>query len=76
MAFIFLGLSYQETGQMEEALKSFRRAVNSKSDNVLGWNGLINYYEKVNNKDSKKDLLQAYLAILKLERYVLIYILF
>lgn len=68
MAFIFLGLSYQELGQIDEALKSFRRAVSSKSDNTLGWNGLINFYEKLNNRDSKKDLLQAYIAILKIER--------
>lgn len=68
MAFIFLGLSYQETKQLDEALKAFRKAVNSKSDNALGWNGLINYYEKLNSKDTKKDLLQAYIAILKIER--------
>lgn len=68
MAFIFLGLSYQEIGQMDEALKAFRKAVSSKSDNPLGWNGLINFYEKVSTKDTKKDLLQAYIGILKIER--------
>lgn len=57
-------------GEMDGALKAFRKAVNLKSDNSLGWNGLINYYEKLNNKDSKKDLLEAYLQIIKLERYV------
>lgn len=68
MALIFLGLSYQETKQFDEALKAFRKAVNSKADNILGWNGLINYYEKLNNKDTKKDLLKAYIAILKIEK--------
>lgn len=68
MAFIFLGLSYQELGDKEEALKVFRKAVSSKPDNALGWNGLINYYEKLSNKDTKKDLLEAYIAILQIER--------
>lgn len=68
MGFIFLGLSCQELGQMDEALKAFRKAVNSKSENPLGWNGLINFYEKLNTKDTKPDLLQAYIAILKIEK--------
>lgn len=68
MAFIFLGLSCQELKQTDDALKAFRKAVSCKPDNALGWNGLINFYEKLSNKDHKKDLLQAYIEILKIER--------
>lgn len=67
MAFIFLGLSHQEIGQADEALKSFRKAVKLKPDPLLAWSGLVNFYEKIDN-ENKEELLHAYIELVKLER--------
>ncbi|CAH0550739.1 unnamed protein product [Brassicogethes aeneus] len=67
MALVFLGLSLQEVGPKDQAPKAFKKAIQECSDNPLAWNGLINYYEKNTAENCKKDLLEAYLTMLKIE---------
>ncbi|KAG5897490.1 hypothetical protein JTB14_031114 [Gonioctena quinquepunctata] len=67
MAFVFLGLSLQEVGPSDQAVKAFRKAIELTPQNLLAWNGLIKYYEKLDDEDAKKNLIQPYLTALKLE---------
>ncbi|CAH1156223.1 unnamed protein product [Phaedon cochleariae] len=67
MGLIFLGLSLQEVGPSEQAVKAFRKAIQHDESNPLAWNGVINYYEKFDDDESKKHLVQSYIGILNAE---------
>ncbi|CAH1994676.1 unnamed protein product [Acanthoscelides obtectus] len=67
MALIFLGLSLQEVGPEDQAPKAFKKAIELNSTNPLAYNGLISYYEKIDNEDAKKELVKLYTEILELE---------
>nr|CAH7731856.1 unnamed protein product [Callosobruchus chinensis] len=67
MAFIFLGLSLQEVGPANQAPKAFQKAIELDPSNILAYNGLISYYEKIDTEDSKKELVKLYTKILELE---------
>lgn len=67
MALVFLGLSLQETGPTDQAPNAFRKAIHINPSNILAWNGLANYYEKIQNEDSRKELVQIYVSLLELE---------
>ncbi|XP_023312091.1 tetratricopeptide repeat protein 37-like, partial [Anoplophora glabripennis] len=67
MALIFLGLSLQELGPPEQAPKAFQRAIESNPSNPLAWNGLINYYEKIDSMKAKQELIKLYSSVLSLE---------
>ncbi|KAJ8928551.1 hypothetical protein NQ314_018889 [Rhamnusium bicolor] len=67
MALVFLGLSLQEIGPAEQAPKAFQKAIESNSTNPLAWTGLINYYEKIDTIDSKKELIKLYSTAIDLE---------
>lgn len=67
MALVFLGISLQEVGPIDQAPNAFRKAIQSNSENILAWNGLCNYYEKVNTPKSKLELLEVYARLLNLE---------
>ncbi|XP_008195456.1 superkiller complex protein 3 [Tribolium castaneum] len=67
MALVFLGVSLQETGQNAKALKAFQEAIEANPSNPLAWNGLINYYEKIDTKETKLDLINAYISLIGIE---------
>jgi superkiller protein 3 len=67
MALVFLGVSLQETGQLPKALSAFQDAIQANPSNCLAWNGLINYYEKVDTRETKRELINAYMSLLNIE---------
>lgn len=67
MALVFLGVSLQETSQLSKALKVFQDAIQLNPSNSLAWNGLVNYYEKIDTKETKLDLINAYISLLNIE---------
>ncbi|XP_050293501.1 tetratricopeptide repeat protein 37 isoform X2 [Anthonomus grandis grandis] len=67
MALVLLGMSLQEIGPIEHTPKAFQKAIDLNQENPLAWQGLISYYEKVDNDELKGELVKAYLAYLKLE---------
>lgn len=73
LALIFLGLALQEVGPTDKAIKAFQKAEQLEPSNPLAWNGIISYYEKVNNEESRIELIQAYIKILEIERCVKTY---
>lgn len=67
MGLIFLGISLQEVGPIDQASKAFKKAIQLDANNPLGWTGLINYYEKSKDSNSEEELVKAYVANLKIE---------
>ncbi|KAJ8978706.1 hypothetical protein NQ317_015954 [Molorchus minor] len=67
MALVFLGLSLQEVGPTDQAPKAFRKAIECNSENPLAWTGLINYYEKLDTDDARKELIKLYSKAVDIE---------
>ncbi|CAG9862355.1 unnamed protein product [Phyllotreta striolata] len=67
MALVFLGLALQEVGPVEQASKAFQKAIDLTPSNPLAWNGLVNYYEKLNTEESKDKLVELYISALEVE---------
>lgn len=65
MALIFLGVSILEIGPAEKAEKAFMRATELNPTNVLGWNGLVNYYDRLDKWDV--GLIDAYFKVIEIE---------
>lgn len=70
MALIFLGVSLQEVGPLEQVPLVFRKAIQLDSSNILAWNGLRNYYERTDGCEAKKELVDVYFKLLEKERYL------
>lgn len=68
MGLVFFGVSLQEVSPNNQAPNAFKRAIQINSDNILAWNGLANYYEKQEDGESKKELINVYIKMLDLER--------
>lgn len=64
LALVLLGKSLQESDQ---APLAFQKAISSKSDHPLAWQGLANYYEKQEDPIVKAKLFHIYDEILKLQ---------
>ncbi|XP_045477416.1 tetratricopeptide repeat protein 37 [Harmonia axyridis] len=60
IALVFLGLSIQETDPSEESEKAFRRAIEINPENLLAWNGLANYFEKIDTTEARLELIKIY----------------
>ncbi|XP_030763307.1 tetratricopeptide repeat protein 37 [Sitophilus oryzae] len=67
MAMVFLGFSLQEVGPIEQTPKAFQKAINLAPTNPLAWQGLINYYEKIEQEDAKTELIKTILSYLDVE---------
>lgn len=67
MGLVFLGISFQELGQTEQAPKAFRKAIGKDSSNLLAWNGLANFYEKTETPDRPEQLVDIYCNLIKLQ---------
>ncbi|XP_023947047.2 tetratricopeptide repeat protein 37 [Bicyclus anynana] len=64
LGLVLLGKSLQETDQ---AALAFQKAISSKPDHPLAWQGLANYYERKEDSTSKIKLITVYDEILKLQ---------
>ncbi|XP_056637029.1 tetratricopeptide repeat protein 37 [Diorhabda sublineata] len=67
MALVFLGLTLQEIGPVDQACKAFQKAIDNNPTNPLAWNGLINYYEKLETDEAKNKLEDTYISALEFE---------
>jgi tetratricopeptide (TPR) repeat protein len=47
-SWVFLGVAYTGLENDEEAEEAYKRAIEINSDNMLGWHGLVSFYEKRN----------------------------
>lgn len=67
MALVFLGLCLQELGPVQQASKAFQKAAELNPKNPLAWNGLINYYEKIQTEEANDKLVELYISALEVE---------
>lgn len=49
-SWVFLGVAYTNLEDDEEAENAYKRAIEINSENMLGWQGLVSFYEKRNRK--------------------------
>ncbi|KAG2232766.1 hypothetical protein INT48_001120 [Thamnidium elegans] len=49
-AWVFLGVAYTGLEDDEEAEAAYKRAIEINDENMLGWQGLVSFYEKRNKK--------------------------
>lgn len=45
-SWVFLGVAYTGLEDDQEAEEAYKRAIEINTDSMLGWQGLINFYEK------------------------------
>jgi cytochrome c-type biogenesis protein CcmH/NrfG len=50
-SWVFLGVAYTNLENDEEAEEAYKRAVEINPDNMLGWHGLVSFYEKRNKTE-------------------------
>ncbi|KAM4050000.1 superkiller complex protein 3 isoform 2-T3 [Anomaloglossus baeobatrachus] len=65
-AWVFIGLAASELEQPDQAQAAYKKATEIEPEQLLAWQGLVNLYEKVNQKDFKDDLPNAYQKLLEL----------
>ncbi|XP_075693260.1 superkiller complex protein 3 isoform X2 [Rhinoderma darwinii] len=65
-AWVFIGLAASELEQPEQARAAYKKATELEPEQLLAWQGLVNLYEKVTQKDFKEDLPNAYQKLLEL----------
>lgn len=51
-SWVFLGVAYTGLENDEEAEEAYKRAIEINSDNMLGWQGLVSFYEKRNKLEA------------------------
>ena len=47
-SWVFLGVAYTGLEDDEEAEEAYKRAIEINPENMLGWQGLVSFYEKRN----------------------------
>ncbi|KAK4885213.1 hypothetical protein RN001_001484 [Aquatica leii] len=67
MAFVFLGVSLQEIGMNDKVAPTFKKAIQISPNNILAWNGLANFYEKLRNEEALIELISIYSSLLNIE---------
>ncbi|XP_073447000.1 superkiller complex protein 3 isoform X3 [Dendrobates tinctorius] len=65
-AWVFIGLAASELEQPDQAQAAYKKAAEIEPEQLLAWQGLVNLYEKVNQKDFKDDLPNVYQKLLEL----------
>ncbi|XP_056393771.1 SKI3 subunit of superkiller complex protein [Hyla sarda] len=65
-AWVFIGLAASELEQPEQAHAAYKKAAEIDPEQLLAWQGLVNLYEKDNQKDFKEDLPNVYQKLLEL----------
>ncbi|KAI9489583.1 hypothetical protein BDB00DRAFT_842592 [Zychaea mexicana] len=56
-SWVFLGVAYTGLENDEEAEKSYRRAIEINSDQLLAWHGLVSFYEKRGRKEDMAQII-------------------
>ncbi|XP_071441528.1 superkiller complex protein 3 [Hetaerina americana] len=67
LALVLFGVSLQETDQKSQAPNAFKKAIEVSPDQILAWQGLSAYYEKVDEESAYKELVDIYNKIISLE---------
>ncbi|CAO3617593.1 unnamed protein product [Mucor hiemalis] len=57
-AWVFLGVAYTGLEDDEEAEAAYKRAIEINPDNMLGWHGLVSFYEKRNKTTELASIIQ------------------
>ncbi|XP_040277485.1 tetratricopeptide repeat protein 37 isoform X1 [Bufo bufo] len=65
-AWVFIGLAASELEQPDQSYGAYKKATEIEPEQLLAWQGLVNLYEKVNQKDFKEDLPNVYQKLLEL----------
>jgi len=68
MALVFCGLSLSELEQPDQALQAYKRAIDSNPEQVVGWEGVLKFYEKQSDKkyaDHHLEVLQKLVEFYK-----------
>ncbi|KAM3940662.1 superkiller complex protein 3 isoform 1-T2 [Leptodactylus fuscus] len=65
-AWVFIGLAASELEQPDQAQAAYKKAAEIEPEQLLAWQGLVNLYEKINQKDFKEDLPNIYEKLLEL----------
>ncbi|KAI8140771.1 hypothetical protein BJV82DRAFT_621045 [Fennellomyces sp. T-0311] len=60
-AWVFLGVAYTGLENDEEAVKSYRRAIELNPDQMLAWQGLVSFYEKRGQKEEMAKIIHEIL---------------
>jgi len=60
---VFLGLAFLELGQLEKSEQAYRNAIQLNRDQVLAWQGISKFYERVEKWDEYADTLQHLMEI-------------
>lgn len=54
---MFLGVAYTNLENDQEAEEAYKRAIEINSDNMLGWQGLVSFYEKRNKVEQLANII-------------------
>ncbi|KAG9487998.1 hypothetical protein GDO78_007677 [Eleutherodactylus coqui] len=65
-AWVFIGLAASELEQPDQAQAAYKKATEIEPEQLLAWQGLVNLYEKVSQKDFQDDLPNVYQKLLEL----------
>ncbi|XP_066459101.1 superkiller complex protein 3 [Eleutherodactylus coqui] len=65
-AWVFIGLAASELEQPDQAQAAYKKATEIEPEQLLAWQGLVNLYEKVTQKDFQDDLPNVYQKLLEL----------
>lgn len=57
-SWVFLGVAYTGLEDDEEAEAAYKRAIEINPDNMLGWHGLVSFYEKRNKTTELASIIQ------------------
>uniref|UniRef100_A0A8C5M4M7 SKI3 subunit of superkiller complex n=2 Tax=Leptobrachium leishanense TaxID=445787 RepID=A0A8C5M4M7_9ANUR len=65
-AWVFIGLAAAELEQPDQAQAAYRKAAELEPEQLLAWQGLASFYEKVNPNEFKQELPAVYQKLLEL----------
>ncbi|KAI8480965.1 Tetratricopeptide repeat protein 37 [Branchiostoma belcheri] len=65
-ALVFVGVAASELDQPDQAQAAYRRAAEAEPDQLLAWQGLCGFYEKLNRPDQRQELSDVYSRLMKL----------
>ncbi|XP_066273178.1 tetratricopeptide repeat protein 37-like [Branchiostoma lanceolatum] len=65
-ALVFVGVAAAELDQPDQAQAAYRRAAEAEPDQLLAWQGLCGFYEKLNRPDQRQELCDVYSRLMKL----------
>ncbi|XP_060562268.1 superkiller complex protein 3-like [Ruditapes philippinarum] len=71
MALVLIAVAAEGLEQYDQALKAYKRAIDSDDTQLLAWQGLCSFYEKNASAEFVQDQIDAYLRMVEfLARYI------